>query len=244
MTDIPRAVLSERFEEHVAGRQLIAAVFLTFTFDPEFFEQQVLPVFLDVPTSHSEAIRRVQLEDALKDVRHRVAVYYDQNGLTPDAKSARLDISRVPIRHPTGIFHPKNVFALVEETEPDVDGYRAQSLIVACMSANLTRAGWWENVEVCHIEEIGEGESSSDQLIAHYVTALCAKQLIQELRRDEPDFFREHRDETRRLEEQLGVAETLRNALTVGGEALMPEFLDWFEAWFLKRARPIAEEVE
>jgi hypothetical protein len=158
MADIPRAVLSERFEACLDGRRLLAAVFVTFRFDPEFFEQQVLPVFVDVPTSHSEAIRRLQLEDALKDVRHRIAVYYDQNGLDPDAKPARLDVSRVPIVHRTGIFHPKNVFALAEQLEPDDTGYRARSLIVACMSANLTRAGWWENVEVCHIETIEEGD--------------------------------------------------------------------------------------
>jgi len=160
MTDIPRAVLSEQIEEHLGGRRLLAAVFVTFQFDPEFFEQQVLPVFLNVATSHSEAIRRVQLEDVLKDVRHRVAVYYDQNGLAPNAGPARQDVSRVPIVHRTGIFHPKNVFALVEELEPDDDDHRAQSLVVACMSANLTRTGWWENVEVCHIETIAEGEAT------------------------------------------------------------------------------------
>jgi hypothetical protein len=148
MTNIPRAVLSEQIEEHLGGRRLLAAVFVTFHFDPEFFEQQVLPIFLNVPTSHSEAIRRVQLEDVLKDVRHRVAVYYDQNGLGQNPQPARLDVSRVPVVHRTGIFHPKNIFALVEELEPDDDGHRAQSLVVACMSANLTRAGWWENVEV------------------------------------------------------------------------------------------------
>jgi hypothetical protein len=161
VADIPRAVLSDQFEEQLVGRRLLASVFVTFRFDPEFFEQQVLPVFLDVSTSHAEAIRRVQLEDVLKDVRHRVAVYYDQNGLDADAKPARLDVSRVPVVHRTGIFHPKNVFALVEELVPDNTGHRAQSLIVACMSANLTRAGWWENVEVCHIETIDEGEATS-----------------------------------------------------------------------------------
>ncbi|CUS37805.1 conserved hypothetical protein [Candidatus Nitrospira nitrosa] len=160
MPDIPRAVLSEQIEEHLGGRRLLAAVFVTFRFEPEFFEQQVLPVFLNVATSHSEAIRRVQLEDVLKDVRHRVAVYYDQNGLAPNAGPARQDVSRVPIVHRTGIFHPKNVFALVEELDPDNDGHRAQSLVVACMSANLTRAGWWENVEVCHIETIAQGEGT------------------------------------------------------------------------------------
>ena len=49
MADIPLAVLSEKFEEHMAGRRLLAAAFVTFRFDPEFFEQQVLPVFVDVP---------------------------------------------------------------------------------------------------------------------------------------------------------------------------------------------------
>lgn len=158
MADIPRAVLSDQLEEHLGGRRLLAAVFVTFRFDPEFFEQQVLPVFLDVATSHSEAIRRVQMEDVLKEVPHRVAVYYDQNGLDADAKPARLDVSRVPVVHRTGIFHPKNVFALIEDLEPDDDGRRPQTLLVACMSANLTRAGWWENVEVCHIETIAEGD--------------------------------------------------------------------------------------
>jgi hypothetical protein len=102
----------------------------------------------------------VQLEEGLKEVRHRVAVYYDQNGLDPDAKPARLDVSRVPVAHRTGIFHSKNVFALVEEVLPADTGHRAQSLIAACLSANLTRSGWWENVEVCHIEAIDEGAAT------------------------------------------------------------------------------------
>lgn len=112
-----------------------------------------------MPLSHADAIRRVQLEDALRDVRHRIAVYYDQNGLDADAKAAKLDISRVPVRHRTGIFHAKSVFALVEDLEADDEGERALSLIVAGTSANLTRAGWWENVEVCHAEKIESGES-------------------------------------------------------------------------------------
>lgn len=158
MADIPQAVLSEKFEEGLAGRRLLAAVFVTFRFDPEFFEQQVLPVFVETPLSHVEAIRRVQLEDALKEVPHRVAVYYDQNGLEAGGGSAKLDVSRIAIAYSTGIFHAKNVFALVEEREANDEGVKAKSLLVASMSANLTRAGWWENVEVCHIERLEEGE--------------------------------------------------------------------------------------
>jgi len=158
---IPRAVLSEHIQERLQGRRLVSAVFLTFKFEPGFFEQHVLPVILDVPVSHAEKIRAVQLEDALRHVNGDIAVYYDANGLVDGSYgSAKLDIRRIPVRHRTGIFHPKNVLLLVESAEEDEKGSRSRSLIVGSMSANLTRAGWWENVEACHFEEIAEDDAS------------------------------------------------------------------------------------
>lgn len=158
---IPRAVLSEHIQERMKGRRLVSAVFLTFKFEPGFFEQHVLPVILDVPVSHAEKIRAVQLEDALRHVNGDIAVYYDANGLVDGSYgSSKLDIRRIPVRHRTGIFHPKNILLLVESAEPDESGIRTRSLIAGSLSANLTRAGWWENVEACHFEEIAEGERS------------------------------------------------------------------------------------
>lgn len=160
MAEVPHAVLSEHLEEVLRGRRLVAAVFVTFRFDPEFFEQDILPVFLDVPLSHAAAIKLVQLDAALPAVTHGIAVYYDHCGIVAEAGPSRLPITRLAVRNKTALFHPKNVFALVEEREPDEDGHHAQALIVASLSANLTRAGWWENVEVCHTEEIAEGAST------------------------------------------------------------------------------------
>lgn len=160
MTEIPHAVLSEHFQARMKGRRLVSGIFLTFRFDPGFFEQEVLPVVLDVPLSHAVAIRLVQLEDCLRSLRGELAVYYDANGLVPSTGSAKLDVRRIPVRHPTGIFHPKNSFLLVEDENADEFGHHARSLIVASLSANLTRAGWWENVEACHVEEVVEGEKS------------------------------------------------------------------------------------
>lgn len=160
MNETPHEVLSEHFQERMHGRKLRSAIFLTYQFDPGFFEQEVLPVFVDIPLSHATSIRLVQLEDALRALPGQVALYYDSNGLVVgDAGSAKLDIRRVPVQH-RAIFHPKNVFLLVEDEEEDADGYRAQTLIIASLSANLTRAGWWENVESCHVEEIAEGEKT------------------------------------------------------------------------------------
>ncbi len=169
MAEIPHAVLSEAFADRLNGRRLRAAIFLTYKFDPGFFEQQILPVFLDLPASHVATIRLIQLEDALRGLSGKIAVYYDANGLTlGDSGSARLDASRIPVRHSTGVFHAKNVFLLVEATEVDRDEERPQALLVASLSANLTRAGWWENVEACHIEEIADGGKTRlrDDLVA------------------------------------------------------------------------------
>lgn len=158
---IPSAVLSEHFQERLQRRHLVSAVFTTFRFEPGFFESEILPVFLDVPLSHATPIKLVQLEEALRSVPGHIAVYYDQHGLVADGGSAKLDIRRMPIQHGTGLFHPKNVFALVEADDVDDKGRRPRALLCACLSANLTRAGWWSNVEAAHVEEIAEGEHTT-----------------------------------------------------------------------------------
>jgi hypothetical protein len=160
MSDIRRAVFSEQLEERMGRRRLVTAVFITLRFDPKFFEQEILPLFLDVPLSHASAIKLVQLEDALRYVPCGVAVYYDKNALVAEVGLGRLDVKRIPVRHRTGIFHPNNVFVLVEDSEPVEDGHRQQALIVASMSAKLTRPGRQENVQLFHSEEIAEADST------------------------------------------------------------------------------------
>lgn len=169
---IPRAVLSEALRERLESRHLIAAVFTTFEFEPGFFEGEILPVFFDEPLSNDAGVRRVQLDDLLRAMPRRIAVYYDRNGLRPSEQPAKLDIQRQPIGLGTGIFHPKNVFALVEDaTEGDTPASR--TLIVGCLSANLTESGWWRNVEVAHFEEIRAGSHTNlrDELLS-YLDAL------------------------------------------------------------------------
>lgn len=157
----PREILSEHIQERLKGRRVLAAAFLTFKFEPGFFEQQVLPVILDVPVSHAEKVRVAQLEEALLKMKVDIAVYYDANGLVDGSTgSAKLDVRRIPVRLRTGIFHPKNVLLLVEDEPAEEKAERPRTLVVGCLSANLTRAGWWENIEACHFEEIAENDKS------------------------------------------------------------------------------------
>lgn len=153
---IPHAVLSEGLRDRLGRRTVEAAVFSTFRFDPGFFEQEVLPVLFDVQFHQDPAIRKLQLEDLLRPLSGRVAVYYDARALEEGGRGpASLDVRRVPVAPSTGYFHPKNVLLLA--ADPDT-GQR--SLVVVTGSANLTQAGWWENVECAHIDVLPEDRPS------------------------------------------------------------------------------------
>ena len=158
-------VLSQQIADAIAGRRVRTAVFTTFSFDPGFFELNILPLLFDRPFAQPDKVRRLQLDDALGSVQS-VTVYYDQRALSSDAEPAQLDYRRIDVSRSTGYFHPKLVLLLVDEPEGESDDAQddpagapsPQALIVAVMSANLTRAGWWESVECAHIEEIKDHE--------------------------------------------------------------------------------------
>jgi hypothetical protein len=153
MSSVPAsAVLYDTLVNAIGGRRVKVAVFLTFQFDPSFFEQNILPVLFEQSFSHIDQIRLVQLEERLRSVEH-LAVYYDRRGLK--AESARLDYRRIGLLRPTGYFHPKNILLLIENHQADQYG---DSLLLVTTSANLTEAGWWRNVEVAYVTELHAGD--------------------------------------------------------------------------------------
>lgn len=158
----PKQVLSDAISKAIAGRRVTAAVFTTYTFDPEFFELEILPVLFEGRFrggfSHAEKVRLVQLEECLRDGVD-VAVYYDRSGLLENARSARLDFRRIDVSR-AGIFHPKLILILVENPSTERTG-PTKSLIAATLSANLTRAGWWESVETGHVEVIDTASANN-----------------------------------------------------------------------------------
>ena len=152
----PKRVLSDEISSVIDGRRVVAAVFTTYTFDPAFFELEILPLLFESRIkggfSQVEKVRRVQLEECLRDSAD-IEVFYDRGGLAGNAGSASLDFRRIDIGRRTGVFHSKLVIVLVEN--PQQEGSApTRSLIVATLSANLTRSGWWENLEAGHVEVI------------------------------------------------------------------------------------------
>jgi hypothetical protein len=232
---IPHAVLSEQLEERIDGRRLVAAVFLTFEFDPGFFEQQILPVLLDVPLSHGTGLRLVQLEDALRSCAGCVAVYYDADHLVcGDAGSAHLDVQRVPVRHRTGVFHPKTVLLLLEDPEPDEEGHKVRTLLVGALSANLTRSGWWENVEAAHFEEVGEGEATRLKEDLQELLRNLKQRTSDGIEHPAADEIRKFLRDTEQRVKRISQG-SFQPHFFAGGESF-PDFLDRCAGEFLKGA--------
>jgi hypothetical protein len=155
---IQTGILSDQLEKQLRGRRVKPAVFTTYQFEPGFFEEDVLPLLFERSFSHVPRVRLMELEEALQSV-DGIAVYYDRRGLRTSGSSSCLDVRRIPLDRPTGYFHPK--LALVLLAEENEAGESWSSLVVGVLSANLTRAGWWENVECAWIEEYEGGRKCS-----------------------------------------------------------------------------------
>ena len=180
---IPMEVLSRRLGDAIDGRRLRVGVFTTFSFDPAFFELQVLPLlFPDYSFSQPDKVRRAQLDDALRTVEP-LAVYYDRQALAQDSEPAQLGYRRIDVSRRTGCFHPKVLLLLVDDHHQDAEAVR-QALIVGLLSANLTRAGWWENLECAHLDEIKELD---DEPCAFRTDLLALIQLIKRSAREDDD---------------------------------------------------------
>lgn len=153
---IPTQALADALRDKIKGRRVEVALFTTFTFDPGFFEKEILPILFDQAFSDIPKIRLLLLEEALRDVK-QVAVYYDRRHLIAKDPPV-LNVQRFPVTRGTGYFHPKLALILVEDAK---NNPASRSLIVGVFSANLTQSGWWENLECGEILEAVEGKPCS-----------------------------------------------------------------------------------
>src|SRR5262249_7826130 len=90
---------------------------------------------------------------------------------------------------------------------------------------------------------VKEAEEGKGDLVEHYLISLCGKQLERELRREHPDFWEQYTTDVKKLRDQIDAALAVRVRLVATDPKEMPAFLDWFEAWFLRRAVPVAAEA-
>ena len=144
-----QCVLLDAILDAVGDDRVVGSVFVTYQFEPQFFEEHVLAPLHGVERRGSDRVRRVLLEERLRDADVPL-VLYDRGGLIADGP-LRQRVAAVGIDRRRGLLHAKHVLLLTESIS---DGGTERSLVMVTTSANLTRSGWWENVECAHVERL------------------------------------------------------------------------------------------
>lgn len=150
----PSRVLTDAVVEAMGDDQLVAAVFLTFQLQPQFFEDFILSALCRQDGRGSPSVRRLILEERLRSMD--LLVIYDQRALEIDGP-LRQSIRTLPVSSESGAVHAKHALLLLQGRDKAEDS----SLILLTTSANLTRSGWWTNVEVADVERLDAGKVTS-----------------------------------------------------------------------------------
>jgi hypothetical protein len=86
------------------------------------------------------------------------------------------------------------------------------------------------------LKRVVDEEKDMDH-VRRYVILLCARQIVDRVRAEATaDFRNAHRQEFRDLDARIEKVREVREALAFGSPAEREQFLEWFEAWFLRRA--------
>ena len=151
--------ISEAFRAVIGEREVVQAFFTTYSFEPDFFELEVLPLLLGNPAlSSNESIRYYQLQSLMRHHAGRLAVVYDLSVFDPQL-APRLEVDYLPMRVGGACQHAKLMVLVVRDRKS-----KQLSIVLGAGSFNLTKAGWWENLEVGHWVELSEGTAPGNIL--------------------------------------------------------------------------------
>jgi hypothetical protein len=90
------------------------------------------------------------------------------------------------------------------------------------------------------LKRILNDEKDGDHVL-HYVILLCARQLVTEIEKTEPEFRDRHKREMKALQQQVEKLDEVRSRFSFDSPEERKEFFDWFDRWFLTRAERAEE---
>lgn len=172
--------ISDALKEQIGLAQVRAAVFTTYTLDTAFFEQDVVPLLLPGSGGYSvdPELRLPVVRERLQTSGLLIDVYADEKVFWSNdlPRSPSMDYGCFPVPPGNGAFHGKVILLLLRQP----DG--SEQLRVAAGSCNLTRSGWWDNIECQHWESVDSKSVPSGFLAAlredvEYLGALREEQL-------------------------------------------------------------------
>jgi HKD family nuclease len=153
---VDKAVVSDKLNELLEGCKASAAVFTTFNFEPEFFELDVIPILLkqDNAFSTDERVKEFIIRDSLRESELLLEIFYDLPIFRQEGKqSPQMEYLYHGVDLRNNNFHAKSIFILVDHEKLD-----EKHLLVGAGSNNLTKAGWWDNIECQHWQKVKSRE--------------------------------------------------------------------------------------
>lgn len=158
-----RIVVRDHIKELIGNRKVLAALFHTFNFEPRFFENFVMPLFVPEKNFRDEIIYNKILwrHCAKEGLIPPVSVfcdYYAKDNTEAPALGYDIQCIKLPSAHGSITnFHPKQIFILLE------DDRQNESLLFITGSGNLTANGWCDNHECFSFHEIKKTKTSPNK---------------------------------------------------------------------------------
>lgn len=81
MTGLDKAVLGQAIQAAIGEDEVQALMLTTHDLDPQFFEGEILPVFLGNNLQHTQRTRALQLEHEIRERDVAIDVYYEGRAL-------------------------------------------------------------------------------------------------------------------------------------------------------------------
>ena len=94
-----------------------------------------------------------------------------------------------------------------------------------------------------HLLDRVEAEKDTGDDVDRYVLVLCAHQLVNLMRTEYSEFWSTRPDQAKELRHKVSEMESVLRQRIAASGGDMPAFLDWFDHWFLERAKPVEEPV-
>lgn len=166
--DTIRQCLSEvrsRFES------VSAAIFTTFSFSPDIFEQNILPIVCGTADFADEKERQYRTNQELS--RMPVAVFHDPAAVTRgggDFRYSTFPVSPRNSQNARTYFHPKCVLLSGRLSDSQND-----AVVLVCSSANLTRNGYGRNCECFGQSAITSSRNPAYDMIGAFLTYLASR---------------------------------------------------------------------
>ncbi|EMW7170434.1 hypothetical protein AAFM81_001229 [Vibrio fluvialis] len=149
--------ISDLVADYLEGSLVTAAFFSTYSFEPDFFELEIMPLLISQKSeqnrstyqpalSTNDAIRWQQLERLMTQRHIDTSVIYDPTVYRCE-RSPRLEVAYHGYSPRKGCQHAKLIAMVLES--PDEESLNG-GVLFGAGSFNLTRAGWWDNIECGH----------------------------------------------------------------------------------------------